>query len=141
MKQEIQNNGVVKHVSDGIVRVLVEQRSACSGCHAAGFCSSADCKDRIIEVRVSDASAYVPGDAVHILAAPGMGRKAVLLSFVLPLILLLVGATVFIAVCRWSEGWAALGSLGVVVVYYVLLYFAEPRLRNSMTYSLEKINE
>ncbi|KGO00374.1 hypothetical protein HR11_00335 [Porphyromonas macacae] len=139
MKQELLSVGKVSRVVDGVVSVLVEQRSACAGCHAAGFCSSADCKERILDINTPSGD-FKPGDMVNIYAVPSMGRKAVLLSFVIPILLLLITVFVCTLFFRLNDGISALMSLVSVTVYYLLLRLAEPRLRNTMRYSIEKIN-
>lgn len=140
MKLELQSEGVVSRVAEGVVYVRIEQKSACSGCHAQGYCASTDCKERELEVRMPSGG-FAPGDAVRIYALPSMGRRAVFLSFILPLILLLV----VMFVCKadfvgFSDGLSALVSLLVVGVYYLILYFSEPKIRKTMHYTIEKIN-
>ena len=43
--------GIVAEVHPDEIVVRIQQLSACSGCHAKDFCTTADCKDRLIRVQ------------------------------------------------------------------------------------------
>ena len=79
--------GIVAEVHPDEVVVRIQQLSACSGCHAKDFCTTADCKDRLIRVQTHGIH-YEVGQAVIIEGKDSVGRWAILLAFVLPLFLI-----------------------------------------------------
>ena len=62
--------------------------SACAACSAKGHCSSADSKDKIIDIIDTAASSYQVGEKVMVVGETSMGMMAVVLAFVLPFVLL-----------------------------------------------------
>lgn len=129
--------GIVRSVDHGKVVVRIQQQSACTGCHAKEFCCSTDCADRDITIQ-TDHTRFAPGDAVIVEGRDSVGRLAVFLSFVVPIILLVGGLFVSLSVWSMAEGWAILVALSAVLVYYGLLRLCEPRLRRIMTFKITK---
>lgn len=118
--------------------IAFEQNSACSGCHAASACTLHDRKLREVTVFQSP-DAFSVGEMVYLKASNAMGVQAVVLSFVVPLVLLLVAAVLGIKGLLWSEA-ASIGlSLGVLACYYVGLSFFRKKLQKKIFFTIEKI--
>jgi hypothetical protein len=64
----ISHIGVVDSIAEGMVCVRIVQSSACSACKVASYCNSAESKEKIIEVRCSDADSYAVGQKVTVMA-------------------------------------------------------------------------
>ena len=88
MTNIITHQGIVENISGSQVFVRIIQTSACSTCSVKGHCSSADSKEKVIEV-TDTSSAWKIGDEVTIIGATSMGMQAVLLAFLIPLFLLI----------------------------------------------------
>lgn len=127
--------GTVFSVGEGEVTVSIEQRSACSGCHAREFCCSADCAERHIVIKTDDSS-YKAGDAVVVEGDNRIGRLAVLLSFVIPIILVVTSVAVSTLILAMSEALSCLVALVVLGGYLVALRLMTPRLRRIMRFSI-----
>ena len=82
----------MKKVDTNSVLVSITSCSACSGCHAEGLCSISGKEEKIIDVTGNYNVA--PGDTVTILMKRSTGYKAVALSYLVPLILLIVSLIV-----------------------------------------------
>ena len=67
MANVIKHRGIVKNVEGNLLTVRIVQTSACAGCGAKGYCSSADVRENQVEVLASDASAYRLGDEVWVM--------------------------------------------------------------------------
>lgn len=121
MSHTIQHRGTVERVEHDRVYVVVEQQSACAGCHAKSVCGSGG-SQRIIEVVTPNAASYVVGESVIVaLLRSSMGASSVIWGYMLPLVVLLValfGAKLLGA----SDGVAACVTLVLVAAYYVVLY-------------------
>lgn len=140
MGEIISHNGVVSHVEANKITVCVQQKSACSGCHAAGFCSSSDCKDRYITVTAATPN-FREGDPVILEGHSAMGRLAVFLSFVLPLILLLMALILTINVFKMSEVMSTSVSIGILGVYYLSLRLFNGKLSRRLVFTIRKNNQ
>lgn len=86
--------GTVKEIKADKVIVHIERHSACSQCHAKGACTSADKDNQLIEVDEFPIGLSI-GSKVRIVAVKGgTPLKAVLFAFVIPIVLMGIGAIV-----------------------------------------------
>ena len=139
MAEVIRHDGVVDSIEGDCIHVRIVQASACAACGAKSLCSAAESKEKIVDVYGDDTAIYQVGQKVMVEGAAAMGMKAVRLAFLFPL-LLLVGA---IALTIWltggNEALAALAALGVVVLYYLVLFTCRNRLRTEFTFTIKPI--
>lgn len=129
--------GFVHQVNPGEVIVRIQQMSACSGCHAKEFCCSTDCADRDLKIE-TDSSQYLPGDKVIIEGADSIGRLAVLLSFVIPIIVFVASLTLSLKLWGLNEALSIFVSMGLLGLYYGLLYLIDPTLGKIMKFEITK---
>ena len=135
-RPDIEHEGIVTGITPSHILVHILQQSACAGCHAASLCATAEQKEKIIEVK-NDGSPVRIGDKVVVTLAAKSGYKALWLTAVLPLLLIVLS----LVVTSWadaSELVMGLCALLVPVVYYILLYFYRDRLKKQFTFFLKK---
>lgn len=137
MSNKIKHAGVVDGVEGECVRVRILQSSACSACKVAAHCNALETKEKIIDVMDADASHYQKGDQVMVVADTAVGFRASLYGYLLPLILMVV-TLVGVLAATHSEGLAALSALGILMPYYVLLFLMRNKLRNRLSFTLER---
>lgn len=137
MSNKIKHAGVVDGVEGECVRVRILQSSACSACKVAAHCNASETKEKIIDVMDADASHYQKGDQVMVVADTAVGFRANLYGYLLPLILMVV-TLVGVLAATHSEGLAALSALGILMPYYVLLFLMRNKLRNRLSFTLER---
>ena len=137
MSNKIKHAGVVDGVEGECVRVRILQSSACSACKVAAHCNASETKEKIIDVMDADASHYQKGDQVMVVADTAVGFRASLYGYLLPLILMVVTLVGFLAATH-SEGLAAVSALGILIPYYVLLFLMRNKLRNRLSFTLER---
>ena len=137
MINKIKHAGVVDGVEGECVRVRILQSSACSACKVAAHCNASETKEKIIDVMDADASHYQKGDQVMVVADTAVGFRASLYGYLLPLILMVV-TLVGVLAATHSEGLAALSALGILMPYYVLLFLMRNKLRNRLSFTLER---
>lgn len=134
----IKHCGEVVRVSDNKVWVRMTVNSACSECHARAVCGVDESKDKVVEVKTSDAATYAVGESVEVaLANRSMGAKSVFLAYVVPffvLLLVLVGLTIFGA----SEGLAAISAIAGVGLYYVGLWLMNSKVEKTIKFIITK---
>lgn len=137
MSNKIKHAGVVDGVEGECVRVRILQSSACSACKVAAHCNASETKEKIIDVMDADASHYQKGDQVMVVADTAVGFRASLYGYLLPLILMVV-TLVGVLAATHSEGLAAVAALGILMPYYVLLFLMRNKLRNRLSFTLER---
>ena len=137
MSNKIKHAGVVDGVEGECVRVRLLQSSACSACKVAAHCNASETKEKIIDVMDADASHYQKGDQVMVVADTAVGFRASLYGYLLPLILMVVTLVGALAATH-SEGLAAVSALGILIPYYVLLFLMRNKLRNRLSFTLER---
>jgi Positive regulator of sigma(E), RseC/MucC. len=89
MNKSIDHKGTIIEISENNIKVEIINKSLCSACHAKSVCSVSDAKDKIIDIPYYNNGEYEVGELVIVEMAKSMGFKAVWLSYVIPLTILL----------------------------------------------------
>ena len=92
----IKHLGIVESIQGSHLSVRIVQTSACAACSAKGHCSSADSKDKIIDIMDTAAASYQVGERVMVVGETSMGMMAVVLAFIIPFVLLIFSLFLFI---------------------------------------------
>lgn len=127
MAELISHKGKVISSGQGIISVEIVSESACSACHAAGLCGMSESRKKIVEVPAVRGRDFSVGQEVEVCLAPKTGLKAVLLSYVIPAMILLI---LILSLPLIGLGELAGGLLAVagVALYYLILYLFKGRL-------------
>lgn len=139
MMNIITHQGIVENINGSQVLVRIIQTSACSACSVKGHCSSAESKEKVIEITDSSASDYRVGDAVTIVGSTSMGMQAVLFAFVLPFFVLIFALFLFMALTE-NELYASLAALGLLIPYYYMIWLNKSRLKRKFSFTIKPIN-
>ena len=137
VKESIRHSGVIERIENDVVFVKIVQLSACSGCQAKSLCKISESKEKIVEVRVPDVTAYKVGDPVVVTGTASQGAKAVVLAFGLPLIILL-SVLIVLTQVTGDEAKSALIALLIMVPYYAVLYICRNRIKRVFQFSIRK---
>lgn len=137
MSTKIKHSGIVDSVTGDCVKVRILQSSACSACKVAAHCHASETKEKIVEVTHVNPGAYSCGEHVVVMADTSVGFRASWYGYLLPLILMVLALVLVLRFCH-SEGVAALSSLGILIPYYLILYFFRGKLKNNLSFELEK---
>ena len=137
MIETISHEAVVKAVEGEHVRVTILQTAACAGCAARKMCNSAEAKEKDVDVCTAEAATYRVGEKVVLEGRLSDGRKAALIAYGLPLLLLL--PVLFIAIrLTGSDVVGAIWALGTVVLYYLVIYlFFRQRLQQQFSFRIK----
>ncbi len=138
MTSIIEHKGTVESINGSQIKVRILQTSACVSCAAKGFCSSADSKEKIIEV-YDTTNLYKPGDPVMIYGTASMGMKAVTIAFIIPFIILLVTLFVAMSFSDGDELLSAFLSLLILIPYYIVLYYMRNKIKKNFSFTLKPI--
>ena len=135
----IKHLGIVENIQGSHLSVRIVQTSACAACSAKGHCSSADSKDKIIDIIDTAASSYRVGEKVMVIGETSMGMMAVVLAFIIPFILLIFSLFLFMALME-NELYSALLSLAILIPYYFILWLNKTRLKQKFSFTITPIN-
>lgn len=138
MNGDIRHDGIVAAIDGRHIQVRILQSSACGGCKIAGHCSASEMKEKVIDV-FADSAAYDVGQQVVVSVASTVARRALLLGFALPL-LLLVGVLVCMLIAGYDEQQAGLVSLLSLLPYYGLLWLLRRRVERKVSFDIEPKN-
>lgn len=138
MGKLLEHKGIVREVGDRLVEVEFMAENACSGCKAKGLCGVDEGDRRFVTVYDELARYYTPGEEVILGVSETMGMKAATYAYIIPFFILL-GSLVLTLRLGWSETAAGLSSLGLMCVYYVVLFFFRRRIEKEIVFKIRKI--
>lgn len=138
MKERIEHRGIVENSDGNRVQVRIVQSSACNACEARRMCQSSESKEKIVDCR-TDGKTFHPGDEVMVYGSTQMGRDAVIIAFVLPLILVVVWMFVGIIGVGLNELVAIAGMAAILIVYYTAVYIFRNRLSRKFEFRVEQL--
>ena len=135
MGKEISHEGRIVEITPDFTSVEIVSHSACSACHAKGLCGFSESETKLVMVPTDPYTERQVGDMVNLVLKPSMGLKAVWISYVVPLAVLMV---LILVLSRFveSEVWVAAGSLAGVVVYYLVIWLQRDRLKNEFVFHI-----
>ena len=138
--ESIEHEGKVVSVDKDYIGVEIVNKSACAACHAKGVCGASDASIKVVEVAQDITTLtedYQVGETVNVVMRESMGTQAVWLAYVVPLMVLMAAILVF-WLCQASELVMGLGALGILALYYVILFFFRNKISKIFTFSIEK---
>ena len=138
-KDYIRHQGKVERIEKDKVFVRIEQKAACSDCHASSVCFVADKKDKIIEVNDCTGS-YALQEEVDISVRSSMGLSAVVIAYAIPLLFVILAVVVGLFVSK-SEVVGGVTGLSVLVAYYFVLYLMRDKIKKKLVFTLSKIQD
>lgn len=137
MEQVVRHEGIVLSASDKHVRIKIVQHSSCASCQVSSRCQLSESKEKIIEVFDTHASTYQTGTPVVVCVTRHVALRALLLSFILPLFILLTTLSIFLWQ-SFNEGIASLLALGSLLPYYGLLWIFRRKIAKTVSFHLEQ---
>lgn len=139
MTNEITHQGVVESMTNSSLSVRIIQSSACAACSVRGHCSSADSKEKIIDVDGTGLSCKV-GDEVVVVGRTSMGLKAVCLAFVVPFLVLFISLIICLIVTGGNELLSGVLSLVLLIPYYTVLWLNKNKIKKNFSFTVKPIN-
>ena len=132
----IEQKGVVEEISNGLAKVNITSFTVCANCHSKQTCGITDSANRDIYVPIGSSQNISIGETVRIIMKRTMGWKATLLGYVIPFILVLT-TLLILSSLQIHEVIVGLGSLGILIPYFITLYLNRERLRNTFSFTIQ----
>ncbi len=133
----IHHTGLIKSITNNKIIVNLIRHSLCGTCHAKGICSVSEVEEKLVEI-FSYNKEYIVGEEVNVVLKKSLGFKALFLSYILPLIILLITLFLSFFITK-NEGLAGLFSVGILLPYYSGLYFFKGKIDNAFNFEIEKL--
>lgn len=108
--------------------------SACGACKAKAVCGG-ESESRVVSAFAPHPEIFKEGDEVVISIEQIMGYKAITLSYVVPLVIMIL--TLALTHHRWGDLVAGVSALGACVLYYVVLAFFRHRVEKEIVFSVK----
>ncbi len=137
MANDIRHLGIIEKIDGAHIQVRIEQSSACASCKVAKSCNASESKEKIVDVYCSG-SDYRVGQQVLVSTSVSAVSSAVLLSFILPLFLMLC-ILLALKQLHVPDEYAALSAICTLVPYYLLIWLFQRHIKKHITFQLEEI--
>lgn len=136
MSEEISHIGIVKAVGREKTTVEIVSNSACGQCRASSLCGVAESAKKEIVVASDPDAGYAAGDEVEVVLRQSMGDKAVWISYVIPLVILLaiVVSLSYAGLQEWAAGLAGIAALGL---YYFAVWLMRDRISRDYVFGIK----
>ena len=132
-KNEITHTGKIMEINPDFTTVQIVVSSACSECHAKGLCGMSEDQDKIIMVPTDPYTVRSVGDEVMVKTKMTMGLKAVWISYVIPLIILMILILSLSTVMdnEFLRGGTAVAGVGI---YYFIIWLFKDKLSDQFEF-------
>ena len=135
-KNEIRHEGRIVEITPEFTTVEILVSSACAACHAKGLCGMSEAEEKVIMVPTDPYAEHKVGDNVTVMTKMRIGMKAVWISSVVPLLILMI-LILSLSEIFESQMLCGLASIGGVAVYYFIIWLLRDRLQNEFGFYLE----
>lgn len=136
MNHIIKHKGIIEQIDGAHIRVRILQMAACGSCVAAKHCNASETRTKIIDVTASDASLFAKGQGVIVSTTGSIVKHATVISFVLPL-LILICTLIFAKAGDFPDELAALIAIGFLVVYYLGIWLLKDHISKRISFQIE----
>ena len=135
-KNEIVHSGKIIEITPDFTTVEIVVDSACSGCHAKSLCGMSEEQEKLISLPTDPYANHAVGDIVKVCTKMSMGLKAVWISYVIPLMILMILILSLSSVIG-NEVIRGLVAIGGVGAYYLVIWLLRDRLQNEFLFYIK----
>ena len=136
-KDEIAHGGRIVEINPEFTTVEILSSSACASCHAKGLCGMSEEEKKLIMVPTDPYTVYEEGEIVDVMTKKSMGLKAVWISYVIPLLILLI-LILSLSPVIGNEAYTGLAAIGGVALYYFIIWLIRDRLENEFVFYIKQ---
>jgi len=133
----IDHEGVVTQITPTDIYVEILNKSMCAACHAKSACTMSDMSIKTIKIHRNSSEVYQVGEEVLVVMKKTLGLRAVWISYVIPLIILMI-LLLSLPYLNFSDLGAGLMAILGISLYYVGVFLFKDRLAKEFTFAIEK---
>lgn len=132
-KNEIVHSGKIVDITPDFTTVQIIASSACSECHAKGLCGMSEEQEKIIMLPTDPYTPRRVGEEVQVKTKMTMGLKAVWISYVIPLVILMILILSLSSVIgnEYLRGAVAIAGVGI---YYFIIWLLRDKLSDQFEF-------
>jgi sigma-E factor negative regulatory protein RseC len=136
----VNHDGIITAIDIDYITVEIINKSACSSCHAKGVCTLGDVKVKEVDVENTGYQTYQVGEKVNLLLKRTLGYRALWLSYLVPLLILLV-LLISLSTVGFSELAVGLSIIGAISLYYIIIWLFRDKLKREFVFTIEKFSK
>ena len=136
-KDSIAHDGIIVEITPDFTTVEILSSSACASCHAKGLCGMSEEEKKLIMVPTDPYTVYSEGQQVKVMTKKSMGLKAVWISYVIPLVILLI-LILSLASVIGNEAYVGLAAIAGVALYYFVIWLLRNKLESEFVFYIEE---
>ena len=135
-KNEIRHSGKILEITPDFTTVQIVVSSACASCHARTMCGMSEDEEKVIMVPTDPYAEHKVGDEVQVMTKMTMGLKAVWISYVIPLAVLMI---LILSLSSVVDNEFILGLLSIsgVAIYYFFIWLFRDKLSNEFVFYIK----
>ena len=135
MEEHVSHPSVIVGINDKDIEIEILSSSMCGSCGIKSACGMSEMQEKRVTVPKPVDKEYIVGQPVSIIMNTKQGNKAALFAYFIPAFLL-VAIIVILSNLSVKEWLAALIGVGVIAVYYIVLYFFKEKLKDEFKYEI-----
>ncbi len=135
---QVCSQAVIKEVGDSYVVAEIVIESACAACHAKSACGVSDRKQEKIKVPVENPEDFKVGEFVSVEMKQSLGMKAVVIAYLFPFIVLVLGLFVTYGITK-NELLSIGVCFGSVALYYLIITKLKDKFEKEFVFSIKKM--
>ncbi len=136
-RDEIAHDGKIVEITPEFTSVEIIASSACSSCHAKGMCGVSEEERKVIMLPTDPYASWEEGDNVRVFMKKSMGLKAVWISYVIPLAVLMI-LILSLSPVIGNEPLRGLAAIAGVSVYYLFVWLFRDRLADEFVFYIKE---
>jgi positive regulator of sigma E activity len=133
---EVSHTGRITEIDPQFTTVEIISQSACGSCHAAGICGVSEYSRKAIQVPTDPNVARNIGDEVNVVLKQSMGMKAVWISYVIPLLILMI-LVLSLSALKVHELLTGLAAIAGVGLYYLIVFLFRDKLADEYVFYIK----
>ncbi len=135
-KNEITHSGKILEITPDFTTVQILVPSACASCHAKAMCGMSEEEEKVIMVPTDPYADHNVGDEVQVMTKMSMGLKAVWISYVIPLAVLMI---LILSLSSFIENELLTGLFSVagVALYYFGVWLFREKLSDEFVFYIK----
>ena len=129
----LRQKGILLQSDSKELTISLHRPLNCADCAHTNNCSALACDTKIIKLPRPHNFIPQTGQELTLQITQGQSQLAIFLCFVVPLVLLISSLAIMLFALQQTENISALIALGILSVYYIILFLLKKRLNKIFT--------
>ncbi len=133
----INKQAVITKIEANTVYLNMRSCAACQGCAAKEYCGLSETVDKQFSIETPQATLFHIGEEVDLSIDSNQGLKAVTLSYVIPLFLM-ISTIIIVTLLGADEFISGISGIIILIPYYFGLFLLKNRLKKAFQFKISK---